>query len=246
MKIFAIGDLHLSGNPPTHPMDVFGPHWDNHWEKIRADWQARVQDDDVVLLLGDTSWALKLDKALDDLGAIAQLPGQKYIIRGNHDYWWSSVSKMTRATQGAFTFLQGHSSLVLDGTRAIAIGGSRAYLCPNDSAFQEDRDRSIYNRELMRVEAGLKEMDALLEEAKKNNPLIQEEIRILLLHYPPFNDENQASGFTDLMTAYQVDSCLFGHLHDQNSFNRIPPNFGPVQLDLVSADYLNFTVKEIL
>lgn len=246
MNVFAIGDLHLSGNPPTHPMNVFGAHWDQHWDKIKKDWLAKVGPEDIVLLLGDTSWALKLNQALEDLEAIAQLPGHKFIIRGNHDYWWSSATKMTKATKGHFHFIQGHGDLILDGTRSIALGGSRAYLCPNDTAFKEDTDRSIYERELMRVEAALQEMDSLLAKAKEDHPEIQEEIRLLLLHYPPFNDENQASGFTDLMAKYKVDHCVFGHLHDQNSFDRIPHYFGSTQLHLVSADYLNFTIKELL
>ena len=98
----------------------------------------------------------------------------------------------------------------------------------------------------MRVEAALQEMDSLLAKAKEEHPEIQEEIRLLLLHYPPFNDENQSSGFTDLMAKYKVDHCVFGHLHDQNSFDRIPDQFGSTRLHLVSADYLNFTIKELL
>ena len=246
MNFFAIGDLHLSGNPPTHPMDVFGPHWDKHWERIRSYWQDHVKADDVVFILGDTSWALHLDEALPDLKAIAQLPGKKYIIRGNHDYWWSSLRKMNIATEEQFTFLQGRGAMAIDGHRAVAFGGSRAYLCPNDSAFKEETDLSIYKRELLRVEAALQEMDQLLKQARQENPSIREEVRILLLHYPPFNDENEASGFTELMEKYKVDHCLFGHLHDENSFKRIPANFGATPRHLASADYLHFTLKEIL
>jgi len=87
MKVFAIGDLHLSGNPPTKPMDIFGPHWDNHWSRIKEDWIDRVTDEDIVFLVGDMSWALRLDEAACDLQEIASMPGKKYMIRGNHDYW---------------------------------------------------------------------------------------------------------------------------------------------------------------
>ncbi len=261
MKVFAIGDLHLSGNPPAKPMDVFGPHWSNHWENIQKDWRSRVTDEDIVFIVGDISWALRLEQALFDLQEIMALPGQKYMIRGNHDYWWSSVKKMDTATNKGITFLQGHSVIVpftsnasvftnsasdasvpdnletlsipISSGGTIAFGGSRGYLCPNDSAFKEEEDRSIYERELMRTEAALQEMG-------------DTDMKILLLHYPPFNDCNEASGFTELIEKYNVKHCIFGHLHDQISFKRIVSNWGDTQLHLVSADYMNFTLKQIL
>ena len=110
MNIYAIGDLHLSGNPPTKPMNIFGPHWDNHWQRIREHWLSTVTDEDIIFLVGDMSWALRLDEALYDLKEIASLPGQKFMIRGNHDYWWSSANKMKNAMGDAITFLQGHGT----------------------------------------------------------------------------------------------------------------------------------------
>lgn len=104
MKVFAIGDLHLSGNPPTKPMDIFGPHWDNHWSRIKEDWIDRVTDEDIVFLVGDMSWALRLDEAACDLQEIASMPGKKYMIRGNHDYWWASANKMRNLMGDAITF----------------------------------------------------------------------------------------------------------------------------------------------
>lgn len=276
MKVFAIGDLHLSGNPPTKPMDIFGPHWDNHWARIKEDWTARVTDEDIVFLVGDMSWALRLDEAACDLQEIASMPGQKYMIRGNHDYWWASANKMRNLMGHAITFLQGHGTAQLiqteEGPRIIALGGTRAYLCPGDSHFTPETDQSIYDRELMRTEAALQEMDkavkTLVETLKigtnvdttvpnKNNlPTIDIDIdidinnipvtKILLLHYPPFNESNAPSGFTVLMEKYNVDMCIFGHLHDQNSFKRIPKEFGTTKLELVSADYLDFTLKQII
>lgn len=230
MKFFAIGDLHLSGNPPKKPMDIFGIHWNNHWERIKTDWLNRVQAEDVVLLVGDMSWALKFPEAIEDLIAISNLPGQKFMIRGNHDYWWSSVSKMTKAIGNKITFLQGHATQVGD----YAFGGSRGYLCPGDPFFKADTDQSIYTRELMRTEAALTEM---VKSGAKH--------RILLLHYPPFNDKNEASGFTNLFQKYNVEHCIFGHLHDKASHSRIPSHFENTALHLVSADYLNFKLQEL-
>lgn len=279
MKVFAIGDLHLSGNPPTKPMDVFGPHWDNHWARIKEDWSTRVTDEDIVFLVGDMSWALRLDEAAYDLQEIASMPGKKYMIRGNHDYWWSSANKMRNLMGDAITFLQGHGTAKLiqteEGPRIIAFGGTRAYLCPGDSHFSPETDQSIYERELMRTEAALQEMDTaveiLLEQltAETNMETTGSEItenitgskttepltidihnvpvtKLLLLHYPPFNESNAPSGFTDLMEQYKVDTCIFGHLHDQISFKRIPKEFGTTKLELVSADYLDFTLKQII
>ena len=248
MKVFAIGDLHLSGNPPTKPMDIFGPHWDNHWSRIKEDWMARVTDEDIVFLVGDMSWALRLDEAACDLQEIASMPGKKYMIRGNHDYWWASANKMRNLMGDAITFLQGHGTAQLiqteEGPRIIAFGGTRAYLCPGDSHFIPETDQSIYDRELMRTEAALQEMDKAVDALIdiENVPVT----KILLLHYPPFNESNSPSGFTDLMETYNVNTCIFGHLHDQISFKRIPKEFGSTKLELVSADYLDFRLKEIM
>ena len=270
MKVFAIGDLHLSGNPPTKPMDIFGPHWDNHWARIKEHWANNVTDDDIVFLVGDMSWALRLDEAACDLQEIASMPGKKYMIRGNHDYWWSSSNKMRNLMGDAITFLQGHGTAELiqteEGPRIISFGGTRAYLCPGDSHFSPETDQSIYERELMRTEAALQEMDGavetLLEQltaetnmettgSETSEPLTIDihtipVTKLLLLHYPPFNESNAPSGFTDLMEQYKVDTCIFGHLHDQISFKRIPKEFGNTKLELVSADYLDFTLKQIM
>ena len=270
MKVFAIGDLHLSGNHPTKPMDIFGPYWDNHWARIKEHWANNVTDDDIVFLVGDMSWALRLDEAACDLQEIASMPGKKYMIRGNHDYWWSSSNKMRNLMGDAITFLQGHGTAELiqteEGPRIIAFGGTRAYLCPGDTHFSPETDQSIYERELMRTESALQEMDraveTLLEQltaetnmettgSETSEPLTIDihtipVTKLLLLHYPPFNESNAPSGFTDLMEQYKVDTCIFGHLHDQISFKRIPKEFGTTKLELVSADYLDFILKQIM
>ena len=100
MKVFAIGDLHLSGQPPTKPLTIFGPHWDNHWERIQAHWREHIDPDDLVFLVGDMSWAMRLSEAKIDLDTIAALPGKKFMIRGNHDYWWTSLQKKNTLKEG--------------------------------------------------------------------------------------------------------------------------------------------------
>ena len=221
-----------------------------------------VSDDDIILIVGDTSWALHLQDALPDLESIGAMKGRKFIIRGNHDYWWASAKKMTDAMGDAFTFLQGHGTAVDMGDYILALGGSRGYLCPNDVAFTPDTDQSIYARELLRMEAAFQEMEVaaklLQEQADKTKPNDtitaphntkakgeKPIIKVALFHYPPFNDKNEPSGFTELMEHYGIEHCVFGHLHDQVSFNRIPPIFGNIQLHLVSCDYLQFTMSEV-
>ena len=245
MKVFAIGDLHLSGTPPAKPMDIFGSHWANHWDRIKEDWNTKVSDEDIVFLVGDMSWALRLDEAAHDLREIASMRGRKYMIRGNHDYWWASANKMKQLMSDAITFIQGHGTAEIidtaEGPQIIAFGGTRGYLCPGDSHFVPDTDQSIYSRELMRTESALQEMDAAIQQLP-DLPIT----KILLIHYPPFNDSNEPSGFTELMARYDVDICIFGHLHDQISFKRIPKEFGTTKLELVSADYMGFTLQCIL
>ena len=178
----------------------------------------------------------------------------------------------------AITFLQGHGTAQIiqteEGPRIIAFGGTRAYLCPGDSHFTPETDQSIYDRELMRTEAALQEMNKAVDilreqitaEAKVDITSLNKAdttdsdktylsaididnipiTKILLLHYPPFNESNAPSGFTALMETYNVDTCIFGHLHDQISFKRIPKEFGSTKLELVSADYLDFRLKEIM
>ena len=103
MSLFAIGDFHLSGEPPAKPMEIFNPAWANHFEKIRQNWLNMITPEDTVIICGDTSWAMSLDAAMQDLNRIAALPGRKIILRGNHDYWWTSLKKMQQATADNFT-----------------------------------------------------------------------------------------------------------------------------------------------
>lgn len=229
MKIFAIADTHLSGNPPSKPMSIFGDRWLDHWDKIKADWQERVAPEDTVLIAGDISWAMKLPEALPDLDEIAALPGRKVLIRGNHDYWWQTVAKMTAATAGRLIFL--HNTFAPAGEWAVC--GSRGWLCPGDPSFGAD-DEAIYRRELGRVRASL----AAAKGAGFGRI-------ILMLHYPPRTGAG-ASGFTDLMAEFGVETCVFGHLHNE-AVNTAPVGeFNGTKYYLVSCDALNFKLLQIV
>ncbi len=227
MNIYAIGDLHLSSNS-NKPMDIFG--WYNHKEKIFEDWKIKVKDDDLVLLAGDTSWALHLDEAKQDLDEITNLPGVKVIIKGNHDYWWSTISKMNKLYDNMF-FL--HNNIYVSNEYVIC--GTRGWLCPNETKFTSD-DLRIYEREAMRFKNSL---DKAKEYSTKKI--------IAMLHYPPTNELYEKSLFTDLIDENKVDKVIYGHLHGGEFFGTgLQGMLNKTEYSLVSCDYLDFKLKQII
>lgn len=229
MKIFAIADTHLSGQPPHKPMSVFGDHWLNHWDKIKTDWVAKVSSDDTVLLAGDISWAMKLEQALPDLDEIAGLPGQKIMVRGNHDYWWQTLAKMNAAMTNRIVFINNNFA----SAGAFAICGSRGWICPDDPCFGQD-DKPIYLRELGRVRASL--------EAARAAGFSR---IILMLHYPPQHDR-RPSGFSDLLAEFAVEHCVYGHLHNEAVKTAVTGDINGTVHHLVSCDALDFKLKQII
>lgn len=230
MAYFAMGDLHFSGNPPKKPMDIFNENWKDHQAKIINSWRSNITEKDTVFLLGDISWAINLDEALEDLNLIASMPGQKIMIRGNHDFWWVSKNKMCKATDNKINFMQAQAMELED----CVVGGTRGYLCPGDSQYSPTNDDNIYRRETIRLELALEEMTK-----------VQDKTKIVLLHYPPLNEVNQETAFTELLQKYEVDHCLFGHLHTFSDLDWLPPNIGKTKLHLVSSNYLDFKFKKI-
>ncbi len=230
MSIFAIGDTHLSGAVPHKSMDVFGEHWHNHWQKIKTDWTTRVTDSDTVLIVGDISWAMKFSDAIVDLNAIAEMPGKKIIIRGNHDYWWQTLNKMNKTFDGRLTFLHNTFSSADD----YAVCGSRGWLCPGDTYFTAT-DNPIYLSELQRAATSL---DAAV--AAGHSKII------LMLHFPPTHAFGQPCGFTELFERYPIEICVFGHLHalpDPSVYNAV---VGNTVCHLVACDALDFRLKKIV
>ena len=229
MKIFAIADIHLSGLPPFKPMSFFGDHWQDHWKNICTDWLSRVTPDDVILLAGDISWAMKLDQALIDLDAIAELPGRKILIRGNHDYWWQTLGKLKAAVGGRLSFIQNNYV----NLSTLAVCGSRGWICPEDPCFRET-DAPIFQRELGRVR------NSLAAARSAGHQRI-----ILMLHYPPLYN-NQPSGFTQLLAEFAVEICIYGHLHDEAIKSAPQGTINNTVLHLVSCDALGFKLKQIM
>lgn len=228
MKIFAIGDLHLSYGVDK-PMSLFGPQWEMHDEKIKKAWEENVAAEDIVLIPGDLSWGIRLSEAEKDLAWLENLPGYKICIRGNHDYWWDRPGKLNSHYRSLY-FLQ-NKGYLLD-KRAIC--GTRGWLSPGTEHFTEE-DQRLYLRELERLKLSLE--DGLKQGA--------EEIWVML-HYPPTASGMTESPLTALLEAYPVTRVVYGHLHDESSWeNALQGKYNGITYELVSADYLDFKPIEL-
>ncbi len=228
MKVFAIGDLHLSGFKPKS-MDIFGAHWANHWEKIKKDWHARVTEEDIVLVCGDLSWAMRLSEALPDLDEICGMPGKKVLLRGNHDYWWSSVTQIQGVLFNQTHILQNNHFVFGD----TLIVGTRGWTVPFGNAAKEDE--AIYAREAIRLSLSL-------EEAKKQK---EGKKIIAMMHFPPFNEKRQPSEFTRRFEEFGVDKVVYGHLHGEGLKGAYNGMLNGIEYLLVSCDYMDFQLKLI-
>ena len=241
MKIFAIGDVHLSFSrrvDPQHwagvetykPMDRFGTEWREHYRKIYENWVNTVNEGDIVLVPGDISWAIKLSEARHDLDFLGLLPGTVVAVAGNHDYWWQSLSQVRAALPPNMRVIQ-NDHVALGG---VAICGSRGWTCPGGDNFREE-DLKIYRRELIRMENSLKTV----------NPGIKE--IIVITHFRPVNDRHEKNEFIELFQRYGVTTVVYGHLHDASTSLCLPDSWG-INFYLASADFVNFTpifIKEI-
>ena len=199
MRIYAISDLHLSVNNPK-PMDIFGPTWEGYLDKIFADWKAKVSDDDIVLLAGDFSWAMKLEEAKADFDMLKDLPGKKIIIRGNHDYWWKSISAVRNVLPLGFYAIQNDALKFGD----YIICGTRLWNLPDVNKSLSAEDDKIYKRELIRLEM-------TLQNAQKMKT--GDEKIICMVHYPPYTFKEEDNEVTLLMEKYGVYKVVYGHIH---------------------------------
>ena len=230
MNIYAISDLHLSATADK-PMNIFGGNWDGHFEKIKRDWVSQVKDEDVVLIAGDISWAMKLEDALIDLRSLADLPGKKVFIRGNHDYWWNGITRLRdSAPNDSFVFLQ---------TDAVKIGefvivGSRGWTCPGSIDYTE-QDNKLYLREAERFRLAFKDAEKLKADGDR---------LIAMIHYPPFSLKNESTLFTELFELNGVEKAVFGHIHGAAYFPLKTERRG-VEYILSSCDKLAFKLVKI-
>lgn len=226
MTIFAISDLHLPAR--EKPMDIFGAHWENHFERISEDWRCRVGDGDIVLLPGDLTWAMRLEDALEDLARIGELPGRKIILRGNHDYWWSGIGQVRRALPEGMYALQ-NDAIELSG---VVFAGSRGWTLPSSETTKEDE--KIFRRERLRLELSLTAARRISREA----PLC------VMMHYPPFTPA--CDGFSDILSEFEADVCVYGHLHGAGLQLAFNGDRNGVRYHQVSCDGLGFRLREIM
>jgi len=224
MALYAIGDLHL-GLSADKPMDVFGPGWANHTERLRETFSA-LGEEDVTVLCGDTSWGMDLPGSLADFRFVDALPGRKLLLKGNHDYFWNTAAKMERffAENGITTIGILHNNCHFYGDYALC--GTRGWFAP-----EEAHSEKMLRREALRLEASLK--------LAEGRPILA------FLHYPPLYEGYRCPEILEKLTEYGVERCFYGHLHGAAHRRAVQGEVDGVEYSLVSADYLRFVPKKI-
>ena len=222
MALYAMGDLHLCLGAPK-PMDVFGGAWVGYMEKLKQGLSV-ITEKDTLVLMGDLSWALDLNSAVADFAWINEIPGRKIILKGNHDYWWSTQAKFTK-----FCLENGFSDLNLLNNNCFfyddwAICGTRGWFFEEERSG--DHDEKVFRRELIRLEASLKAAG----DRKK----------MVFLHYPPRYKGYTCREILDLLESYGVRQCFYGHLHGASHKLAMEGTWDGIEYRLLSADYLNF------
>lgn len=223
MRVFAIGDLHFSRARPK-PMDIFGEHWRGHEERIRDNWNAEATDDALLLCAGDISWATHLSEAQLDLAFLATFRGRKLLIKGNHDYWWDSLSRLRAVAPAGIDFLQ-NDAHVYDGN---AIVGTRGWILPGAPGAKED-DLRLFAREVERLRLSLAALSGLSYRRL-----------IVMTHYPPLRSLDEGTPLTDLIEASGAAVCVYGHLHGADIATAGQGERNGVRYKLVSADAVDF------
>ena len=230
MRVFALADLHLSSVTPK-PMTVFGPNWAGHPEAIWREWREVVREGDVVLLPGDLSWAMRLPEALVDLRLLSDLPGTKVLLRGNHDYWWPTASKLRAALPSD------QLAVVNDAVRVgkVVVCGSRGWLTPAHDPLAPEDER-LLAREAERLSLSVQAAQKLRQEGDH---------LILMLHYPPASPPYFANPLTKVIEEARPDLIVYGHLHGVAP-ERAMTHVGGIPAHLVAADALRFRPKLLL
>ena len=229
MAIYTIGDLHLSFENPK-PMNIFGDNWNNHEEKVKEDWLSKVKPGDTVIHPGDFSWAMYLEETIKDFEYLSSLPGRKIMLKGNHEYWWTTVTKMKKFLNEHnfqnIDFLQNNSIEIEDKI----ICGTRGWSLINENT---ETDRKIINREALRLELSIK------DGINKGKEII------VFMHYPPAVKQNINTEFMKILQKYNVKRCYYAHLHGKAIEDAVEGNVQGIELKLVSADSLDFKLLKI-
>lgn len=234
MSIYVIADLHLSFEKEK-PMSIFGDNWENHANKIKNNWKNKVTNNDYVILPGDFSWAMHLKETYKDFQYLNELPGKKILLKGNHDYWWTTLKNMREFVKENnfenIDFLYNNSyeyeNKIICGTRGWSITDA-------------EMDKKLIDRELIRLELSLKNGITNFGNEKE---------KIVFMHYPPITKAkiitNQEAEFVKLMKKYNVKRCYYGHLHGISIHDAVEGEIEGIQFKLVSADGLDFKLLKI-
>lgn len=230
MAIYTIADLHLSFNT-NKPMKIFGDNWQDYEKKIKYDWEKKVRPEDVVILPGDFSWAMYLEETEKDFKFIDELPGVKILLKGNHDYWWTTVTSMRKfITEKSFAnidFLFNNSykfeNKIIVGTRGWTIS-------------EDKEDIRLINREVARLELSIKDGISKYGEEKEI---------IAFMHYPPVTKRYMNTDYIKIMKKYNIKKCFYGHLHSNSIEEAVEGVVSGIELKLVSSDGLNFELLKV-
>ena len=239
MSLFVIADLHLDTKSNKKSMEFFGNRWNGYVSKIQKNWNNLVGSNDTVVLPGDISWALTMEQALDDLRWIDALPGQKILLKGNHDFWWSTASKMNRFfCENRISTIDILNNTAIE-TENFIISGSRGWFTDKtmQTASQNVDYKKIINREVIRLKMSL-------DHAKQLQKTSEKEI-LTFLHFPPLWSDFQCDEILELLSEYDIKRCFFGHIHGCYT---VPATFAheSTTFQMISADFLDFIPQIIL
>lgn len=250
MRIWAIADLHLSFGVKDKSMDYFGSNWADHAKRIAENWRAVIAPEDLVLIAGDISWALKLEDAIPDLLWIHELPGTKVLLKGNHDFWWGSLGKVTKILPPSMHLIQNNAFF----WRGVAIGGARLWDTKEYSfgqfidfrenprqkkadpevEAQEDLAEQIFERELQRLEMSLSELKP------------EATVRITMTHYPPVGADLLPSRASAILEKHKINICAFGHMHNLKEGVKLFGEARGIRYVLTACDYLKFQPIQLM
>lgn len=227
MSLFAIGDTHLSFGT-NKPMNIFHG-WDNYVERLEANWLKLISNEDTVVIMGDVSWAMSLEEALKDFTFLNNLPGQKIVIKGNHDYWWNTRKKMeaflNENNLNTISILH-NNSFIADG---ISVCGTRGWFFDAEA----DADKKIVSREAERLKRSIEAGRKLSDEV------------IVFLHYPPINNMQKCETIYNVLVEEHITRCYYAHLHSASAYNSFNGVSDGIKFELLSGDYLKFCPKLI-
>ena len=230
MAIYTIGDLHLSFHE-NKPMSIFGDNWKGHEEKIKKDWIQKIKETDLVILPGDFSWSTYLSDTKEDFEYLNSLPGKKLLLKGNHDYWWTTITSMRNfLKENKFDNIDFIHNNSYEFENCIIVG-TRGW---NQS--EDIEDKKILKREALRLELSIQDGISKYGEDKEI---------IVFMHYPPLTKNYINTDYTRLMKKYNIKRCYNAHLHANSIQDAVEGNIDGIEYKLVSSDGLDFKLLKI-